>query len=552
MISRRSLSFLVVLAFAAVTAYMQACKKEDNKDGQSFLTVTLPKATLQNDLYYTVGYNESFIELEFSETVDSSTVPGNLSFSDVNGSLDSSCMIFPVGRKVVLMFQPDFELKTGWKYSITVSTGLRSISGLTLPAATVIEIRTPALSLTLENDSAQRDAILCISDIHMGEARAVANKYCWFSKNEDALTDLLDLVLTQHKVRQVVILGDLFDEWVIPYRFPPFDSANGIDDSREYFLSVANSPVNQPVIDKLKAIASSGVTQLIYVPGNHDMLLTQEILQEIIPGVIWKGTSNGMGQYSPVNEIIMEHGHRFDFFNCPQPLVSQGHMLPPGFFISRLQAEGLRKTGGSILKETQASTGSAEFLTAWTLAIEYLKIQYSLTLHADSVNIRMGGIDGYTGMFSYNGARDMYAASIENVWPQTQQHNAVPLQMPVLMAILDGNMDLFLAAWFEYMSFTAPLKYKIITFGHTHHPELKVDPPGKNFSSIYSNTGSWVNAELSSQPVRTFLMIWPGQWTGSELDIVSLYQYNLDSGTGNPDPDYKAVLLAEESIHKNP
>jgi UDP-2,3-diacylglucosamine pyrophosphatase LpxH len=386
----------------------------------------------------------------------------------------------------------------------------------------------------------------------MGEARAVANKYCWFSKNEDALTDLLDLVLTQHKVRQVVILGDLFDEWVIPYRFPPFDSANGIDDSREYFLSVANSPVNQPVIDKLKAIASSGVTQLIYVPGNHDMLLTQEILQEIIPGVIWKGTSNGMGQYSPVNEIIMEHGHRFDFFNCPQPLVSQGHMLPPGFFISRLQAEGLRKTGGSILKETQASTGSAEFLTAWTLAIEYLKIQYSLTLHADSVNIRMGGIDGYTGMFSYNGARDMYAASIENVWPQTQQHNAVPLQMPVLMAILDGNMDLFLAAWFEYMSFTAPLKYKIITFGHTHHPELKVDPPGKNFSSIYSNTGSWVNAELSSQPVRTFLMIWPGQWTGSELDIVSLYQYNLDSGTGNPDPDYKAVLLAEESIHKNP
>jgi hypothetical protein len=57
-----------------------------------------------------------------------------------------------------------------------------------------------------------------------------------------------------------------------------------------------------------------------------------------------------------------------------------------------------------------------------------------------------------------------------------------------------------------------------------------------------------VNAELSKKPVRTYLMIWPGQWTGSDLDIVSLYQYNLDSDSGDPNPDYIHTLLAEESI----
>jgi hypothetical protein len=225
-------------------------------------------------------------------------------------------------------------------------------------------------------------------------------------------------------------------------------------------------------------------------------------------------------------------------------------MLPPGYFISRLDAAGLMEQKNTQFKAVQSSTGDVEFLTAWTAAYEYLRVKYSLTVAADSANILMGGIDHYDNPFSYNGVRGKFAANIENVWPATEVRNGVPVTMPVMMAILDGSADLSFTASYEYMQSQAPEKYKIVAFGHTHNPMLKVYPAGKNYIGIYANTGSWVNAELSSKPVRTFLVIKPGEWTGSDLDIVSLYQYNLDSGSGNPNPDYLPFLISEESIDR--
>jgi hypothetical protein len=116
------------------------------------------------------------------------------------------------------------------------------------------------------------------------------------------------------------------------------------------------------------------------------------------------------------------------------------------------------------------------------------------------------------------------------------------------MAILDGNIDLSFTAAYEYMQPAAPKLFKTVVFGHTHNPMLKVYPQGKQYTGIYANTGSWVNAELSSKPVRTFVVIKPGEWTGSDLDVVSLFQYNLDSGSGDPNPDFIPVLISEESI----
>jgi UDP-2,3-diacylglucosamine pyrophosphatase LpxH len=525
-----------------------SCRKNDSPVVAEHLSVTLNGQEMRNDLYYSLGRNQLFLALKFSQPVDSATIPGNISLSDRNGLLDTCFRTLCSGRKVILEFQTGFRFRESWRYTITVKPGVRSTSGLTLVTNTAIEIRTPALTVSAGNDTTRRDAILCISDIHMGDQRAAANGYCWFSKNADALESLLDMVQTGNQVRQLVILGDLFDEWVIPYRMAPFDTAAGIRTSRDYFISIAASPVNAGIISKLKAIAASGTTQLVYIPGNHDMLLTKDILEEIIPGTIWQGDSTGLGHYSPMDEIIMEHGHRFDFFNCPQPLVNPGHMLPPGYFISRLQAEGLYEKAANGLKEQSDHAGSLEFLAAWTTAYEYLVVDYSMTVAPDSVNIRMGGIDSYSAPFSFNGVRDMFAANIEDRWTATQTRNMVPVSLPVLAAILDGNSDLCAAATVEYLSATSPRICKIAAFGHTHNAMIKVTPPGKNYTGIYANTGTWVNAELTSHPVRTFLVIWPGRWTGSDLDVVSLYQYNLDSGSGSPDPGYIPVLLSEESI----
>jgi len=540
--------FLWIMACTSQLVLQQSCKKEESQTAPVYMTVTMPRSVMHNEAYYSLNYQERSIELDFSQPVDTSTIRGNISFSDKSGPLETMYKTVPSGRKVIIAFRQDFELEAGWKYLITITAGLKSNSGVTLQSETKIEIRTTAKKFGLVSDSTLRHSIICISDIHMGDPRSVAMGYCWFSKNAAALDSLLNLALNSPQVKQVVILGDLFDEWVIPYRIAPFDTLAGIHDSRDYFLSIANSPVNLNIINKLKTIAASGIIQLVYVPGNHDMLLTQEILQEIIPGIIWQGDSPGLGHYSPVNEMIMEHGHRYDFFNCPHPLTNSGHMLPPGYFISRLQAEGLMENGTSSLKSTNQITGQVEFITAWTAAYEYLKFHFALTVAADSANILMGGIDNYSSSMSFNGVRDMYAANIEYNWPATEITNAVPVTIPVVMAILDGSVDLSFAAAYEYMQSQAPKQYKIVAFGHTHNPMLKVYPAGKNYTAIYANTGSWVNAELTSKPVRTFLVIKPGKWTGSDIDVVSLYQYNLDSGSGNPNPGFIPVLISEESI----
>ena len=545
----RVIPILSIVAVVTAVICLQSCKKTETTDPPVYLNVNLPLLTMQDELYYPVSSSSRSIEMEFSEPLDSATIAGNVSFSDKNGLLDTVYTLIAMDRKIVLLFKPGFTLRQGWRYLITCRNGLTSIYGKKFASSLILELRTNAFNLGSGTGSGTRDAIMCISDVHMGEYRAVNGKYCWFSKNEAALADLLDNVITGAQVRQLVILGDLFDEWVIPYRTSPFDASAGISDSRGYFLSVASSPVNIPVISRLKAIASSADIQLVYVPGNHDMLLTQSILEEIIPGVIWQGNIPGLGNYSPVEEIIMEHGHRLDFFNCPQPLVNSGHMLPPGFFISRLQAAGLQEHQGQFLKAGNETGGAVQFTLAWILAFEYVRAQFAMNVHPDSVNIRMDGIDAYSSPYSFNGVRDMYASKIEDQWNATQAQNAVPVQMPVIMAILDGNTDMYVAASYEYMSSVAPKKYKMAVFGHTHDPELVVYPSGKNLQGIYANTGSWVNEELCEKKVRTYLMIWPGQWTGSDLDVVSLYQYNLNSGGGNPNPGYVPVLLSEESIY---
>lgn len=525
-----------------------SCTKKESNYEPLYMTVSLPRLTSPYGSYYTVDYTNQSLELDFSLPVDAMSLKGNLFFGETENLPDSFYTVTSFGRKVFIEFKPFFQLKEGWRYYVRITTGLRSTTGITLPSATALELRTTTQHPGVVGNANDRNSILCISDIHMGDPRAAMLGYSWFSKNAPALDSLLTMIIRGNTVRQLVILGDLFDEWVVPYRINPFDPGAGISDSREYFLAIASSPVNAGVISKLKAIASGGNTQLIYIPGNHDMLLTEAILQEIIPGIVWKGDAEGLGSYSPLEEIVMEHGHRYDFFNCPQPLTNPGHRLPPGYFISRLDAEGLMEHAGAAPYQKQATGDELLFLTAWTAAYAYLIFHYDLTVAPDSANIAMGGIDGYPGPFSFNGVMAMYAANIEEVWPATSQANRMPVSMPVAMAILNGSSDLSFTSFYEYMDAQSPRRYDIVVFGHTHHAMLKGWPTAKNPASIYANTGTWVNAELASHPVRTFIEIQPGVWTGSALDVVTLYQYNLDSGSGNPDPPYIPVLLAQESI----
>jgi len=546
--------FSSVLVLSVLLTFQQSCKKEEETPTEEYLNVSFPKLTFKHDLYYSIDYDARSIEMVIDQDLDTGTITGCILFSHKQGSLDSQYDLEAKGNILWMKFNTDFELKDGWKYILTISTSLKSTSGESLEQNETFELRTTSKHLTSSLDDKkttggreQRTLIACISDVHMGDPRAVENYYSWFGKNADALVNFLEFIRKNDDVKELVILGDLFDEWMVPYTVSPIDPESGINNSDDYFKAIANSETNKPIFDKLRAIANSSEIDLLYVPGNHDMLLTQSTLEEIIPGIIWKGDSTRIGKYHPVDGIIMEHGHRYDFFNCPQPLVNPSHILPPGYFITRLYAAGLESSTLDLHKEKMSNKGSAEFLTAWSLAILYTLNDFNMDMpDLNANNILMGGIDGYTNPFSFIGAQNMYAANIEDLWPQTQAINEVPVPLTVFAALLNGA-ELYDAALIEYMQQSTALDpYKIVAFGHSHDPELLVHPPGNKFTSIYANTGSWIDEDQSSHDVRTFLTVEPGEWSGSELDVVMLYQYNLNSdSTGTK---YKPKFISEESI----
>jgi len=542
--------FWFILAAPAMALFFifHGCSKDSPEEPLPELTVQLTGHFLKHDLYYQVPDTARSLTLLFSSAIDPGTVEANLSLSDCQGTCEGNHSLLVSGNRVVVQFNTGFCLHDGWQYWITLKPGLRALNGSSFPKDVAIQLRTiqkhPGTNGLVSGDSVARESIVVISDIHMGDARSSLHQYGWFGENGPALVSLLDGVLRGNEVRQVVILGDLLDEWIVPFSMPPFDSAAGITDNTRYFLSVAANPVNLPVIEKLRAIAASGETELVYVPGNHDMLLTSEILQQIIPGISWESDAEGLGRHVPVPEIVMEHGHRYDFFNCPQPLVNSGHILPPGFFVSRLYAQGNMEHPGA-LKSTNKTTESLLFCTAWDVAIAYTIFHFKMTLPDFwANNILMSGINNYALPFSYHGAKMMYDSLIEGNWSMTQSANHVRVPIDnILTAITNGYSNLFQAAQTEYMKPPAPVIYRIVAFGHTHQPMIDVFPAGSHYTSIYANSGSWVDEKQSSHDVRTYLLITPGAWSGSALDVVSLYQYNPATAGG-----FEPTLIKEESI----
>ena len=551
---RKSISIVVAtfLLSIAIISHFSCNKTDELIVVPTYLDVSFPLLTLNYEKYYGLDYDTRSIELVFNDAILDESISGNLNLSDKNGSLASDYDLLLEGKIIFIRFHNEFYLNDGWKYELNITKGLKSIEGLTLSSDKAIEFRTTASNtpngLPGNTNDTIRTVIAVISDIHCGDERATDGNYSWFGKNADALVDFLEFIKTNPRVKELVILGDLFDEWMVPYNHQPFDSSINITNSKEYFHAIANSTVNKPVFDKLKEISTSGEINVIYVPGNHDMLVTQDIIEELIPNAKWKSDVRGLGKYNPVDEIVMEHGHRYDFFNCPQPLVNDGHILPPGYFVSRLYAAGLANRSEQNLKEISSTENDVEFIGAWTLALGYTMATFSMdpdTIPLDSKNVCMTGIDNYYSNQSFNGARDMYAANIEDLWQNTQQINKVPIPMSVFFAIVNGAY-LYGSVIYEYLlDFFAPDAPRIVAFGHSHKPEIKVFPFENDYTGIYANSGSWLDADQSKYDVRTYLMISPGEWTGSELDVVTLYQYNLDTENGDT---YKPKWLAEESI----
>ncbi|MGO9017488.1 MAG: metallophosphoesterase [Syntrophobacteraceae bacterium] len=321
-----------------------------------------------------------------------------------------------------------------------------------------------------------------ISDIHMGDGRSMLdpNPYVWFKNNIPLLAQFLSAQLAAPDVQEVVILGDLFDRWIIPADIDPLTS----------FDDICSNGANGDVIKALVAFAGSPNTKLTYVPGNHDMPLdttdmatTKTFMQTTFPGINFIG--GGAYRAGP---LIAEHGHRYCLFNAPDSQSnSSASFLPLGYFISRMVAYKVSETGQK-QDEVDIFAGIVEeYLNGGPSFAQNVFLSIARDCRLNPGNVNVYSLPGYLGHITIEDIGVRFSG-ITSTW------GSVHARESVSTAVLSDQGDLSSAASSTY--FGSGSDVKVVIFGHTHTPILVPDIPGFPGASntIYTNTGAWVDS----------------------------------------------------------
>lgn len=526
-----------------------------------------------------LGSQSTDFNLTFNESIDTTLFTGDsIKLKDQSGYVSEDSYDVRLNyadsthKTVNVIFRDGYRLQPGWKYTIEIQPSAwfnaasnHYIDFITAPISPFENLSTGVsgsnTSLAADAAAPQRTQIIVISDIHMNDARSTSGSYGWFNENSALLTEFLQYIRDSLTVSQLVIAGDLFDNWVVPLNSEPYDSSSGITDDLGYFQSVASNPVNSGSVAMINQIADAGNIKVVYVPGNHDMLFTEDICKTIFPNVVWAGgNTSGWGVYEIGVDIVIEHGHRFDFNNAPMdPNHSyQSSLIPPGYFIARLAAtnidayltwwsdnhsfwdeigDGIEEFGSSLwsVAESVANTtyASPVFVSSYYAALEKL-IPFDSFL--GQYYAQCNGFGGFSGDYKLQSVANSYSdAQIDNLWPERQVYNGLTEYQNELQAILNGTGwdswgDLYNSSFMQYSD------KKVVVVGHTHGAQIKRFPLS---SSIFANSGTWIDQDLvttqagSQYETATYICIDNASSNGSEVHTVTLYKYESDGSSAN-------------------
>ena len=112
------------------------------------------------------------------------------------------------------------------------------------------------------NGGSERNMIVVMSDMHMGADLA----YSECKNNLGPLVKLLQQIRTAPNVMELVIAGDLIDEWFVPANVNTYLGKEQSDFVQR--LAATNSEV----FAALNQIIQEKKILVTYVPGNHDQI----------------------------------------------------------------------------------------------------------------------------------------------------------------------------------------------------------------------------------------------------------------------------------------
>ncbi len=395
------------------------------------------------------------------------------------------------------------------------------------------------------NGSNQRNMIVVISDLHLGPDLA----YTECKNNLKALEKLLYKIKNSANVKELVIAGDMLDEWFVPANI---DTYNG-QSQANYVQRIATT--NKGVIDAFNAIIQEGKILVTYVPGNHDLTITAENISLILPGINQaRDISLGLGTYVPNDLPILaiEHGHRYNFFCAPDPISNQtiapGSITPPGYFFTRIAALHVAQEctiAGDTIPELSLNTTGGESQTLlyaywklWQWAINALPIENKFDEELIVTNI-----NGFSGNFSVNdlipfqltngGEIDVNLfKGVQDSWSQRQALNNVPVNIPTLQAIKNSASSTESDNQAKTQYFLNPNSNKrIVIFGHSHDAKIIASTNTNGQKTIYANSGTWVDHNNVAPTTTNFVVITPQTSDASSKTYVKLYNYMNETVT---------------------
>jgi len=401
------------------------------------------------------------------------------------------------------------------------------------------------------NDSNKRELVVVISDLHMGADLS----YAEFNKNSKSLRSFLEKVRVSPKIKELIIGGDLVDEWFVP---APIDTYQGKDQA-SFVKRIAET--NKEVFNAFNRIIKEGKIKVTYVPGNHDLTVTAKQIESVLPGISQaRDDVQGLGTYSPTDlpQVAIEHAHRYNFFCAPDPISNQsvapGTIMPPGYFFTRIAALHVQeqaKTPGDTMPTVVPNSSGGEsqnllygYWQDWQFTIN----SFPITNEFDE-KIITTNVNGFTGNYSINDLLpfqttaggtidvDLYKG-IQDTWKERQKINHVAIDIPTAHAIqyVADPKESDNQAAIQY--FTNPASDKrIVIFGHTHVAKMIASTNSAGKKTIYANSGTWIDKNPGNTTMN-FVVIAPQTSDPSSQTTVKLY--NLQDET--------VTQMAEESL----
>jgi len=423
----------------------------------------------------------------------------------------------------------------GSKKGFVLTLVLVVISSMVISASLTREIE--PLPLWEKESTRETHRIIVISDLHLG----VDDSFSETVKNKDLIAEFLERLVISD-IDELVIAGDLLDEWFVPISYEPHY------DLGAFFERVAEN--NASIVAAFEKIIQSGIT-VVYVPGNHDLLLDEETLAKLIPGIVQARDVDGLGTYRTGmrSEIVIEHGHRYDSFCAPDTLSNKEitgdypSFLPPGYFFTRIAStsvvEGKSAPQKDFPKIEAPSKEDADQLDAYTYFSVWLWAMTTFPIKADFEEKAIYvGVNGYDNSFSLSdllptvqddgSISAVLYANAQRRWDEVQQINKVATKNSYSEATVGAIDHTFFDKQAVKQYFDLDSTVDVVVFGHSHVPLVNRYENEYDKEKVYANSGTWIDENLIGLE-RCFVVI----ESGEQFTDVRLMEYHADGTISN-------------------